>query len=104
MKQVDWVMDDDWKTDVCRNRHRGAEESVGAFERLDTTRSRVAVFEALKHAGSFGATCNEVAELFGTTPNAISGRFTELKARGLIRKAGRRLTKSGNWAGVYVRV
>jgi hypothetical protein len=51
----------------------------------------------VESAGQHGATCREVAEFMETGMNAISGRFTELKANERIEKIGVR-----NGCAVYI--
>jgi hypothetical protein len=43
--------------------------------------------------GDYGITVHEVAGAFGKTPNCVSGRLTELKATGKLKKSG--LTRHG---------
>lgn len=56
----------------------------------------------IAHCGAQGATCEEFALAQGKYPNAVSGRFTSLKAQDLIITHGQRKTGAGNWADVYV--
>lgn len=37
----------------------------------------------------YGITVHEVADEFNTTPNCVSGRLSELKGRGKLKKSGR---------------
>ena len=92
------------ETDICRNRHRGNPESEAAFQALLPTLSnrRQEVLLIIRKSGFKGLTVHEVAEMLGTTPNAVSGRFTELKRDGLIMKWGKRPTPTGGSAGVYI--
>lgn len=96
--------DDRQQTDICQNRHRGNAESVAAFQTLlpGLSHRRRHVLALIQKAGLKGLTVHEAAELLGTTPNAVSGRFTELKREGLIFKNGKRPTPAGSSAGVYV--
>lgn len=48
-----------------------------------------------------GATCDEVEQALGLSHQSASARMTELKARGLIKLAGKRKTRSGRNAGVW---
>jgi predicted Rossmann fold nucleotide-binding protein DprA/Smf involved in DNA uptake len=88
--------------DICQNRHKGNEESREAFETVKDrlTKSREEVFSFIKSCGDRGATTDEIAVHFGKTPNAVSGRVSELKERGRIKVDGRRKTRSGCPAGV----
>ncbi len=89
--------------DICQNRHGGNAESEAAFQDLlpTLTRQRHVVFKLIHASGGDGLTAHEAAAALGKTPNAVSGRFTELKAAGLITKSGRRPTPTGSSAGVY---
>lgn len=90
--------------DITRNRHRGNPESVAAHQKMKDGKrqQRQRVLEAVRGAPSgLGLCCHELAAAWGTTPNAISGRFTELKKAGKIRKVGTRQTPSGSPAAVY---
>jgi hypothetical protein len=78
--------------DICEAKHRGNSESVAASGDKDAQRERV--FDAIAASGDDGLTCDELS--------AISGRFSELKKDGLIEMRGRRQTRSGSLAGVYV--
>ena len=77
--------------DVCRRKHGGNEESEAANDSIAPTKAlqRERVFQAV--AGSLaGLTCRELAERWEVGMNQISGRFSELKAAGRIRKTGTR--------------
>ena len=69
-----------------------------------TAQQRAKVFDAIKRHGQYGLTVDGLSEIWGIPPNAISGRFTELKKEGRIKKIGTRRTRSGHAAGVYVAV
>lgn len=58
----------------------GRELSDAAFAKCDRGRQREAVRKAVVEAEDYGITCDELAERWGVTPNAISGRFTELSS------------------------
>lgn len=81
--------------DPCRHRHGGNECSVAAYRRVDASGDRRAVLDLVRGA-SVGLTLKEACSRLGRSPNQISGRFTELKASGLIRVEGRR-----DGCGVY---
>ena len=92
--------------DPCAGRHRDNPESTAAFRRLAPIRRKQAqrVLDAVLAAGADGLTCRELAERWGKGMNAISGRFSELKAcePPLIRRVyrdGRPVTRAG--CGVY---
>ena len=89
--------------DICAGRHQGNAESEAAFQDLlpTLTRQRHTIFKLIHQSGGAGLTVHEAAAALEKTPNAVSGRFTELKAAGLIIKHGRRATPTGSSAGVY---
>ena len=73
--------------DICANRHRGNPESERAYiDSLVGARKHAAFI--LERCAAGGATCREVAAALGVGMNVISGRFTELNAKGLIVKTG----------------
>lgn len=81
------------KTDITKNKHGGNAQSNAAFEKIEetlTTRQKTVysiIYHRYQHAG---ATCKEIAKIFGVGMNAISGRITELKRMGKIKQSGRR--------------
>lgn len=83
------------------SRGRKNRESQAAHKRLmKGNRKQLQMYRVLGYlesAGQHGATCREVAELMETGMNAISGRFTELKANGRIEKIAVR-----NGCAVYI--
>lgn len=85
--------------DICANRHQGNPESQAAFDRVATSlpAARKRVFEHIQSRGLDGATAQECADAFGIPIHKVSGRFSELKRDGLIRKVDVR-----NHGGVYV--
>lgn len=87
--------------DPCRRKHGGDVESNAAFESGDRVRQREQVLHLIA-ARPGGATVDELAARLDVDSNAISGRFTELKAGGEIAWTGqRRRTRSGCTAKVY---
>jgi len=90
--------------DITKNRHGGNEQSTAAFEEIRESlpKRRSDVLVMIQKAGLKGLTVHEAAKLAGTTPNTLSGRFSELKRDGLITKRGTRPTVSGCKAGVFV--
>lgn len=89
-------------TDITANRHGGNPESVAAHRRLKAKKKilRERVFLAIDDCGLIGLTCRELAEDWEVPMHRISGRFTELKADGRIRKPSPDAKRSGS--GVYV--
>jgi hypothetical protein len=90
--------------DITANRHGGNSESVKAHKRISSIKSstRQKIYEYALSRGLVGVTTDEVAEQFETSPNAVSGRLTELKALGLLVKTEIcRKTQSGCSARVF---
>jgi len=90
--------------DLTANRHGGNSESVKAHKRIASVKSstRQKIYEYALSRGLVGVTTDEVAEEFETSPNAVSGRMTELKALGLLVKTEIcRKTQSGCSARVF---
>lgn len=85
--------------DICENRHGGNTESKAAFDRIRESHAvmKERAFDFIRSRGDAGATAQEFADSLGVPINKISGRFTELKADGRIRKIAVR-----NKGGVYV--
>lgn len=90
--------------DICERKHGGNPESAAAFDATTTAMQREKVLKAIMAAGDAGLTVDELAAAWDTTPNAVSGRFTELKKENWIVKRGTRKTRSGKAAGVWVAV
>lgn len=78
--------------DVCANRHGGNSESAKAYEKAESMipHKRAAALRYIASQGERGATAQEYADFLGVGINAVSGRFSELKKAGLIRKVGTR--------------
>lgn len=79
--------------DITSNRHGGNEQSQLAFERVrdELPQMRARVLRAIRiEPDGVGWTCRELANCWEIGMNAISGRFTELKRDGLIKKQGTR--------------
>ncbi len=69
---------------------------------LGRSEQRRRVLDFVAKCGTNGATLDEACVALGTTPNQISGRFTELRKLGYIVRTGSRKTRSGNAAAVYI--
>lgn len=78
--------------DVCEKKHGGASDSVDAFATIDKTAGHAIVLGVLKRCGPM--TSKEIAAALGTTINCISGRLSELKVLGTIKKTGVRREKA----------
>jgi len=88
--------------DISARRHKGNEQSSAAFHVIKDrlTQAQERVLGIIKYKGDRGATVNEIAFALDTTPNAISGRVSELKRDGKIYKSGTRKTRSGCSAAI----
>lgn len=91
--------------DVCANKHGGNENSAAAY--ADTPQrkrdaDRETIIGLARAAGPEGITCEEACDAMKTTPNVISGRFSELVRDGVLKRDGKRRTRSGCWAAVHV--
>jgi hypothetical protein len=78
--------------DVCENRHGGSAESEAAFEKVvrDKQQMYERIIKLVTARGDYGITVHEVAGAFGKTPNCVSGRLTELRMQGRLKKNGER--------------
>tara|TARA_R110000824_G_scaffold28928_9_gene96892 strand:+ start:495 stop:818 length:324 start_codon:yes stop_codon:yes gene_type:complete len=78
--------------DITLSRHGGSRNSTEAFERLkpNLISSRLQVLNLIRDSKFVGLSCKECAADLNVGMNVVSGRFTELKAAGLILKQGRR--------------
>lgn len=64
---------------------------------------RAQVLSIIRMRGPRGATLDELCQVLGKPPNSLSGRLTELAARGQIADSGkRRPTRAGHQAIVWV--
>lgn len=89
-------------TDITANRHGGNEHSTAAAATIDKAALRAAILTFIASRGELGATSDEAEVALGLSHQTVSARFTELKALELVTPAGRRPTRSGRSAGVYV--
>jgi len=95
--------------DITKRKHGGNEQSVAAqIQRKPKAQSqRNKVYLHVKAAGLRGITADELATQWGEELNRISGRFTELGARGIIERRkhqGKRITRktrTGSQAAVW---
>jgi len=74
--------------DITANRHQGSPESWAAYQKAHEAmpRQRADVLAHISTAADHGLTAKECAAKMGLPLNHISGRFSELKAAGKIRK------------------
>lgn len=81
-------------SDICASRHRNNPESVAANRVTNKARDRARILAHLKTVED--ATCEEASIATGISYQTCSGRFSELKAAGLIvAGSGKRRTRSG---------
>lgn len=78
--------------DICENRHRGAETSIAAFEKVKHTKQLMydRIMYLAQQRKDYGITVHDVSHQFGKTPNEVSGRLSELKMLGKLKKSGLR--------------
>lgn len=79
--------------DITANRHGGNAQSREAFEKIEAAlpKMRNTVYAYVKaYSASGGFTCRELGIVLQVGMNQISGRFTELRKDGLIKKQGTR--------------
>lgn len=92
-------------TDVTARYHRNNPESTAANPSPTSKAAiRQRVLDVITTLGPFGATSDEVEAITSMSHQTVSARMTELKAADAIRPAGRRKTRSGRTAAVYVAV
>lgn len=92
--------------DICARKHGGNEQSKAAFTQIypDLSDAQFKVFVEIKVTRDYGLTVDQISERMNTTPNAVSGRVTELRIKGKIVKKGTRKTRSGCSASVWVAI
>lgn len=76
--------------DICENRHKGSPESKDAFDRVKGTKQLMydRIMFLAQQRKEYGITVHEVSHQFGKTPNAVSGRLSELRMMGKLKKSG----------------
>ncbi len=76
--------------DICRSRHGGNPQSEQANRRVEPYKrgTREHLLAIIRACGEHGATLLELSAHFCKTPNAISGRLTELKRDGRVLESG----------------
>lgn len=92
--------------DICSGRHRGAPTSrLAQLDRVaHAAQQRARVHQAILEAGAAGLIVDELSARWSVPPNSISGRFSELKAGGLLRIVELRRTRAGSSAMAYAAV
>ncbi len=87
--------------DITARRHKGNEQSTEAFHVIkDKITDKQWNILRIIEMRDDGITVDEIAAEYDTTPNAISGRVSELKRMGKIYKSGTRKTRSGCSAAI----
>lgn len=91
--------------DPTARKHQSHPNSAAAWEHQKAllADAQKAVFSTVCRSRGKGITVDEASVRLHTTPNAISGRFTELYNRGVIKAIGKRPTRTGRNAAVYVK-
>ena len=76
--------------DITGGKHGGSEESNAAFALIkdQLRKNQQKVYDQILDTGKNGLTCRQLAERWQVPMHKISGRFSELKKVGLIRKIG----------------
>ena len=77
---------------------RGSSSTTGTPPRLTVGQSKA--YEAITEAGALGLTIAEYARDMGRFPNEVSGRFSELKDMGVIRRLPARRGNGAVWVAV----
>jgi hypothetical protein len=95
--------------DICKNYHRGNQESYEASDATRKERDRRRIRAALEGARENGATCDELEVLLTLAHQTASARCSELLKDDVVRrkrdsngKKIRRLTRRGCWAAVLI--
>jgi Fic family protein len=90
------------QNDITKNYHRGNLESADAYKKIRHTAAsyRESIYKYIKLGG--GLTCEEIEIMTGWKHQTVSARISELKRDGRIISIGKRETKSGCKAAVYV--
>lgn len=88
--------------DITAARHGGNPHSTAAAASIDKAAIRAKVLAVIAAAGDTGRTSDEAEQALDMPHQTVSARFTELAASGAIQRAGRRPTRSGRTAAVWV--
>jgi len=78
-----------WETWNSKNRTEDVKHETYLLKQPELQSDRDRVYEAICNSSN-GITCKELAQMWGCTPNEISGRFTELRDMGFIVADGKR--------------
>lgn len=87
--------------DITAARHGGNPHSTAAAASIDKAAIRKRVLAVIASL-DFGATSDEVEVITGLSHQTVSARMSELKRDGAVVPAGRRPTRSGRSAAVWV--
>ena len=77
-------------SDVCISRHRGNPESVAANLRAEPNKTEMQerIWAYVRFVGT--ATSKEIADAVSKPINCVSGRISELRAKGMLEATGTR--------------
>ena len=90
--------------DITRNNHKGDENSEIANESIRKSKAVIQdkIINCILSCGQEGSTSQEAQIALGLTHESCSSRFSELHKEGVLKRIGKRPTKSGNPAWVHV--
>jgi len=88
--------------DITKNYHKGNRFSQQAHKKFVSKAAsyREQILKIVKNGG--GITCEEIEDITGWKHQTVSARISELKRDNRIQVLGKRKTKSGCYAAVYV--
>jgi predicted transcriptional regulator len=81
-----------------------AQTSLDAHASIDTAALRFIVMRAIRESGDVGITCDEIEIMLDMRHQTASARIRELSLQHRVRVIGKRATRSGRMAQVYVAV
>lgn len=93
------------QADLDFSKGRDNPNSAAAHAKLRPSKAlaRREVWLAIYDSGKLGMTLEQIGDMVGKPPSAISGRCTELAALGMIwRASSKGVTKSGNSCSVWL--
>lgn len=76
--------------DITENRHKGSPESQEAFERVKHGKQQMydRILNLAQARKDYGLTVHELSAAIGKPVNCISGRLSELRMIGKLKKSG----------------
>jgi DNA-binding transcriptional ArsR family regulator len=98
MKQLDIFKD------ICAANHGGNENSIEAHNGIIPAKLKLhrGIMAAIKLRGNSGMTVDELEIALSLPHQTASARMSELKSAGLIVQVGKRKTRTGSNAGVWI--